>query len=155
MCGRFTLFASKESIRNEYDITNEFPQYEMLYNIAPSQYVLAVIQANNERRIGQLQWGLVPGWASDTKIAYNLINARSETAHSKPSFKRAFESRRCIIPSSGFYEWKKLDGRKQPYLIKPSNGPLFSFAGLWEKWLDEESNPLYSCTILTTTPMIS
>jgi putative SOS response-associated peptidase YedK len=102
-----------------------------------------------------MRWGLVPFWATDMSIGSRMINARSEEASVKPAFRAAFRSKRCIVPVSGFYEWKKLgEGqRKQPYYLRPPGGGIFAFAGLWESWrggslgVDAE---LLTFTILTT-----
>jgi putative SOS response-associated peptidase YedK len=97
------------------------------------------------------RWGLVPSWASDLSIGYKLINARSETAPSKPSFRSAFRQRRCLIPADGFYEWKKTGAKhKQPYHIHLKDGSVFGCAGLWEHWQSAEGEVVESCTILTT-----
>jgi putative SOS response-associated peptidase YedK len=99
--------------------------------------------------VATLRWGLVPQWADDIKIGYRLINARSETAAEKPAFRTAFRQRRCLIPTDGFYEWQKLEGRKQPHYIRRRDGQPFAFGGLWERW-NKGEQPLESCTILTT-----
>ena len=81
-----------------------------------------------------MRWGLIPSWADDPKIGSRMINARGETVAEKPSFRKAFRSRRCLIPADGFYEWKKEGSKKQPYRVhRPDEGP-FAFAGLWERW---------------------
>ena len=152
MCGRFTLFTDEQELIDEFAIENSFT-YEQSFNIAPSQHVLAIINNGKENRAGQLHWGLIPPWAKDKKIAYKMINARGETLAEKPSFKRAFQSRRCIIPTSGFYEWKRTEDGKKPYFIRLKNQDLFAFAGLWEKWKDPISEEdIYTCTIVTTSP---
>jgi putative SOS response-associated peptidase YedK len=97
------------------------------------------------------RWGLIPSWSSDPKIAYKLINARSETVVDKPSFRSAFKQRRCLIPASAFYEWQKTGARsKQPFCIRPRNGGLFALAGLWERWHNPQGEEIETCTILTT-----
>ncbi|NEU32070.1 SOS response-associated peptidase [bacterium LRH843] len=149
MCGRFTLFGPPESLQEEFDLAT-LPILDERYNIAPTQDVFAIIQAEHKRRAGYLKWGLIPSWSKDATFCHKLINARAETIDSKPSFKRAFERRRCIIPASGFYEWMKLDEGKQPHFIFPTTMNFFAFAGLWEKWIDEQNHPTYSCTIITT-----
>src|SRR6516162_2850912 len=96
------------------------------------------------------RWGLVPSWASDLSIGYKLINARSETADSKPSFRSAFRQRRCLVVADGFYEWKKNGAKhKQPFHIHLNDGSVFGFAGLWEHWQSAEGEVVESCTILT------
>ncbi|MEM1179261.1 MAG: SOS response-associated peptidase, partial [Acidobacteriota bacterium] len=125
------------------------------FNIAPTQSVPAVRQREDgANHLTALRWGLVPFWADDLKIGHRMINARSETAASKPSFRSAYKRRRCLLLTDGFYEWKKLDGAKQPiHIHRPGRRP-FTFAGLWERWSkgqDEGQPPVESCTILTTS----
>jgi putative SOS response-associated peptidase YedK len=96
-----------------------------------------------------LRWGLIPSWADDPTIGNRLINARSETVASKPSFRAAFKNRRCLIPADGFYEWKKEGKTKQPLHIQRKHGLPFAFAGLWEEW-ERENEIIQSCTIITT-----
>ena len=123
------------------------------YNVAPTQEVPAVVAGNGggERRLEMLRWGLIPSWADDPGIGARMINARSETVAEKPSFRRAFKERRCLIPADGFYEWQKTNGGKQPYYLRMKSGRPFAFAGLWESWKGD-GNEIRSCTILTTNP---
>ena len=150
MCGRFTLRASPVDISHLFALA-EVPPMEPRYNIAPTQQVLAVgANSTGDRHTATLRWGLVPPWAWDEKIGYRLINARSETAADKPAFRHAFRKRRCLIPTSGFYEWQKTGGKtKQPYYICREDGLPFAFAGLWEEWTKGEK-PIDSCAMLTT-----
>jgi putative SOS response-associated peptidase YedK len=121
------------------------------YNIAPSQPVAVVRQAaDGTRELVKLRWGLVPSWAKDVSVGNQLINARSETAATKPAFRAAMRQRRCLVPTDGFYEWKKVGKQKQPYFIRRADDKPFAFAGLWERWSDAEGRPLETCTILTT-----
>lgn len=121
------------------------------YNIAPSQDIL-VLGSNGHSRVGTtMKWGLVPSWANDTKIGYKMINARSETIDEKPSFKNSFKSKRCLVLSDGFYEWKKDEKGKQPYRFVMKDRKPFVMAGLWERW-DKGKTPLFTCTVITTTP---
>jgi len=150
MCGRFSLTLSFKDLR-DYFLLNEGFDPEARYNIAPSQDVAAVRLEEGHRRLVSLHWGLIPFWADDLKIGYRTINARSETAHKTPSFRAAFRSRRCLIPASGFYEWEKKQGTKQPYFIYRTDGKPMAFAGLWEHWEDKEGKEVIeSGTILTT-----
>jgi putative SOS response-associated peptidase YedK len=116
VCGRFTLRASSRDLAQVF-IVPDLPLFPPRYNIAPGQPIAAVRPkpADGGRELVALRWGLVPRWASDPAIGYRLINARAETAASKPSFRAAFEARRCLLPADGFYEWRKAGGRKQPY----------------------------------------
>ncbi len=124
------------------------------YNIAPSQKVVIVRLSpdSGERRAMPAVWGLVPSWTKDPKIGAGLINARSETAAEKPSFRAAFKHRRCLIPASGFYEWQRSGGYKQPYYFAMASGEPFAMAGLWEHWRGSDGSVIESCVILTTEP---
>ncbi|QQK76842.1 SOS response-associated peptidase [Salicibibacter cibarius] len=150
MCGRFTLFDQIKAIQKRFGINvSKLDEATPSFNIAPSQSVIAIINDGERNRLGQLRWGLIPFWAKDTKIGYKMINARAETITEKSSFKHAFIRRRCLIPANGFYEWKTVNGQKQPYLIQLKGEGLFGFAGLWEKWTDGEET-IFSCAIITT-----
>lgn len=152
MCGRFTLTAEPEAIQQAFNLSETPSQVQPRYNIAPSQPV-AVITNENPQKLDHFKWGLVPFWAKDVKIGYRLINARSETAHEKPSFRAAFKYRRCLIPVDGFYEWVKHEEKhKTPMHIHMKGWKLFAFAGLWERWSSPDGSELYTCTILTTQP---
>lgn len=129
MCGRFTLYSSISDIKKAFAVDTVTGEMKPSFNIAPGDEIYAVIQ-HEEKRMGKLHWGLVPPWAKNPSEASGLINARVETLHEKPSFKRAFQRRRCLIPANGFYEWKD----KQPWYCTPATGSLFGFAGLWETW---------------------
>jgi putative SOS response-associated peptidase YedK len=120
-------------------------------NVSPGDRV-AVVTDGVKRSVDFFRWGLVPGWAKDISIGNKLINARAETLIEKPSFRNAFARRRCLIPASGFYEWRAEGGRKQPYLFQLADHKALTFAGLWEHWEDNQGNELFSCTIITTAP---
>ena len=147
MCGRFTLALSKEVIESTLDVYLD--ELEPSYNIAPTQRVLSIVQGKEEKRAGFMRWGLIPSWAKDKKIGSRMINARSETVDKKPSFKHLLSRRRCLIVADGFYEWDQHGKEKQPYRFSLKNNPVITFAGLWDRW-EEEDNEIISCTILTT-----
>ncbi|MEJ2590836.1 MAG: SOS response-associated peptidase [Candidatus Thiodiazotropha sp.] len=149
MCGRFYLDAQQEALADYFDL-EQAPELTPRYNIAPSQAVLAVVQAGAGREIRSLHWGLIPFWAKDRKIGYRTINARAETVESKPAYRAAFKHRRCLIPASGFYEWKALASCKQPYCIRPKRAPLFALAGLYEHWQGQGGETVDSCSIIVT-----
>ncbi|MGA7821767.1 MAG: SOS response-associated peptidase, partial [Candidatus Sulfotelmatobacter sp.] len=88
----------------------------------------------------------------DPSIATGTINAKSETAATKPAFRDSLKSRRCLIPADGFYEWERDGKTKQPFCFEVGDGGLFAFAGLWERWRDPSGQWVKSCSILTTTP---
>ncbi|EMF46082.1 hypothetical protein B481_2668 [Planococcus halocryophilus Or1] len=127
-------------------------EYAVSYNIAPSQQVVAIVNDGDKNRLGQLRWGLIPPWAKDTKIGYKMINARSETVAEKPSFRKAFKKKRCLVVADSFYEWQHKDGEKIPMRIKLKTGEPFAFAALWESWKAPDGQIVNSCSILTTAP---
>ncbi len=151
MCGRFTLTVSGRVLAELFDV-EAVPELDPRYNIAPSQPVLAArADAAGEREVARLRWGLIPSWAHDPSIGNRMINARAEGVASKPSFRSAVRRRRCLIAADGFFEWRKVAGGKQPYLIRFADGRPFAFAGLWERWA-KGPEPVDSCTIITTRP---
>lgn len=158
MCGRFTLSTPAAKLMELFQLT-DFPRLEPRYNVAPSQWIACIREdPKRQREAVLMRWGLVPAWAKDASIGNRMINARSETAAEKPSFRRAFAARRCLVPVDGFYEWEKVTAQhKQPWLIRMQSGQPFALAGLWEAWTDrnntggeQAATPLLSCTILTT-----
>ncbi len=151
MCGRFSL-SKTDDLDQRFMITQDYlpKQINVSYNIAPSQQILSVIHDGTQRRMGHLRWGLIPRWAKDEKIGYKLMNARSESLAEKPSFKKPFQTQRCLIIADGFYEWKKVDGEKKPYRITVNNEDSFAFAGLWEKWDSPSGQSIFTGTIITT-----
>ena len=154
MCGRFTLTATIDELMDRFDVESflQEEEYSPSYNVAPSQSVLAVLNNGKENRMGFLRWGLIPPWAKDKSIGYKMINARSETLAEKPSFKHAYQKKRCIIVADSFYEWKRVDGKiKIPMRIKLKSNHLFAMAGLWEKWKSPEGKDIFSCSVITTS----
>ena len=151
MCGRYSQTKSGEAIAQTFNLSAT-PDPQPRYNIAPTQPVSAIAQTEDEREYRVFQWGLVPSWAKDPSIGSRMINARSETAAEKPSFRAAFKRRRCLIVADGFYEWQKTGGKKQPYYVQVKDQEIFGFAGLWETWQSGDGSHLESCTILTTEP---
>jgi len=150
MCGRYTLRVNTETLAEKFNVKGDLPDLPPSYNVAPGREVATVVSDDGGRRLEMMRWGLIPSWADDPGIGYRMINARSETAPSKPSFRQAFKKRRCLIPADGFYEWKKENGGKQPYHFRLKAGEPFAFAGLWETWNDPDGGSVLSCTILTT-----
>jgi putative SOS response-associated peptidase YedK len=150
MCGRFTRHTSVKALATLFDLS-EVPEMTASYNIAPTQQVAAVRlgPVDAKRHLVWLRWGLIPSRADEAR-GQPLINARSESAAEKPAFRFAFRQRRCLIAADGFYEWRKQDGAKQPFYIRLCDGGPFAFAGLWDRWQKSESEPIESCTILTT-----
>lgn len=157
MCGRSSLTKNEKEIEKRFNATfysDELERYNPLpnYNVAPT-HMCPVITGEEPEKIHLFRWGLIPFWAKDVKIGYKMINARSETLLEKASFKKAAESRRCIVPMDGFYEWKREGKIKTPYRITTTNVDIFSVAGIWEKWTNKEKNEIiYSFTIITQGP---
>jgi len=148
MCGRFTLRTPPSLVAEEFELPL-LPPYVPRWNIAPTQQVLAVRLHDGKAEAAMLRWGLIPAWTDELKKLPLLINAKTETAATKPSFRAAFKRRRCLVVADGYYEWRALGKQKQPYYHRLTNERPFAFAGLWERWEKGES-PVESCTILTT-----
>jgi putative SOS response-associated peptidase YedK len=151
MCGRFVGFRPIKELQAYFPIDVANVEFTPNYNTAPTQEVLAITRQEDQNHLEKIYWGLVPFWAKDKAIGSRMINARSETVATKPSFRVAFRKRRCLILADGFYEWKGEKGHKQPmFLTLPDRNP-FAFAGLWEIWDNKgkEEVPYRSCTILT------
>ena len=149
MCGRFTLTANPQVVRDTFNLTNVPGELEPRFNVAPTQPV-AVITNEDPKTLTFHRWGLIPSWAKDISIGSKLINARADSAHEKPAFRAAFKRRRCIIPADGFYEWQQGEAGKTPHFIHLKGQPVFGFAGLWEIWHSPDGDELRTCTILTT-----
>ena len=154
MCGRYRLSPRKQIVEEYFDSVSEEPDWTPRYNVAPTQSVPIIRQNLKEphRELSLARWGLIPSWSKDSSGAAGMINARSETADTKPAFRDALKFRRCLIPADGFYEWQKNGRVKQPYCFEVREGELFAFAGIWECWKDWTGKPLETCSILTTSP---
>lgn len=150
MCGRLTLTSSAEEIASVFRLAT-LPQVEPRYNLAPTQPSLIVRgNAQGSHEAKNARWGLLPQWAKDASFGSKTFNARSETVAEKPSFRDAYKKRRCLVPSNGFYEWEKRGTKKQPWYFHLPGQRLFAFAGLWERWIDPETEQeVRSFTILT------
>jgi putative SOS response-associated peptidase YedK len=178
MCGRYASSRRPEDLVEEFEIDKVEVKETLAadYNVAPTKQVYAVLQrprdteeaggdrASGERQLRTVKWGLVPFWAKDPSIGNKMINARMETVHEKPAFRRAFAARRCLLPADGYYEWYATEQKtkagkplKQPFFIHPADGSVMAMAGLYEIWRDptrDEDDPQrfqWTCTVLTTT----
>jgi putative SOS response-associated peptidase YedK len=159
MCGRFTnRFTWRElyELYELYSLTDQDMASSNLqpkFNIAPTQTVPVVRSNHSVRQLAMMRWGLVPSFAKDLSAGSKCFNARAETVAEKPTFKRAFRQRRCLVPADGFYEWKAEGKAKQPYFITLKERAPFAFAGLWESWRpNDKSNEVETFTIITTAP---
>jgi putative SOS response-associated peptidase YedK len=150
MCGRFLLATPADEIARAFGVVGEMPALRPRYNIAPKQDVLIIHAGADGPRAATARWGLIPSWSKDETMGARTINARMETADTRPVFRDAFRKRRCLVPADGFYEWKKLpDGGKQPMAITRADGRPMGMAGLWETWRAPDGTELRTCTILT------
>ncbi|MEW1722188.1 SOS response-associated peptidase [Streptomyces sp. NPDC093109] len=179
MCGRYAASRRPEDLQGLFGVEKWEPEETLApdWNVAPTKEVYAVLERPLKeapdprpvRQLRRLKWGLVPSWAKSPEGAARMINARSETVHEKPSFRRAFTARRCILPADGYYEWvtgsderqleeqgRKKRSRKQPYFVTPADGSVMALAGLYEFWRDPALPPDHpgawwaTCTVLTT-----
>jgi putative SOS response-associated peptidase YedK len=180
MCGRYASSRRPEDLVEEFEIDKVEVKETLApdFNVAPTKPVYTVVQRppgrdgsgddradeRPERQLRVTSWGLVPFWAKDPAIGNKMINARMETVHEKPAFRRAFATRRCLLPADGYYEWYPTEQKtkagkplKQPFFIHPADGGVMAMAGLYEIWRDptrDEDDPArfkWTCTVLTTT----
>jgi putative SOS response-associated peptidase YedK len=154
MCGRYRLSRRKQLVEEYFDSASWDDDWNPRYNVAPTQAVPVIRQNPKEpiRELSLMKWGLVPHWAKDSSGAAGMINARSETAATKPAFRDPLRFRRCLVPADGFYEWSRMGKAKQPFCFEVSDGKLFALAGLWDRWKDPNGNWIRTCSILTTAP---
>jgi putative SOS response-associated peptidase YedK len=155
MCGRFTLTTTDTGkLKDTFDISDvRVDDIQPRYNIAPTQNILTVVADSDDKRyLGSMRWGFIPSWHKDESKLSGFINARSETAAEKPTFRSAFKKRRCLIVADGFYEWQKQDDdSKIPMYIHLSQHGPFGMAGLWERYQNPATGEVWvTCTILTT-----
>lgn len=171
MCGRYATARARQELLDEFQIQLDATEdaLEPDYNVAPTRNVPVVLARHAKdapeepalRQLRLVRWGLVPSWAKDISIGSKMINARAETVREKPSYRRAFAKRRCLLPADGFYEWYKVENpgekpQKQPFFIHPKDGQVMAMAGLYELWRprteegEEPADWLWTCTIITT-----
>lgn len=151
MCGRYFLNASADQLAQSFAPLQNRVRLQARYNIAPTQPVPVIFEQSGRRELSFMRWGLVPSWSKSIETRFHLFNARLETLNEKPAFKAAYRYRRCILPASGFYEWRQ-EGQsgKQPYAIRPNDQQPLWLAGIWEHWQTAEGSELQSCCIITT-----
>lgn len=153
MCGRFSMVFTEGDLDAHFSLDDPIGfAVEARYNVAPGQLAPVVVMREGRRRLELFRWGLVPSWAADDRGGARMINARSETAHQSRAFAAAFARRRCLVPASGFFEWRPAPGgRKTPFHFFLKNFQPFAFAGLCESWRPHVSDPpLHTFAILTT-----
>jgi putative SOS response-associated peptidase YedK len=153
MCGRYRLTAKERWLSTYFNLDPEDVDWVARWNVAPTQEVATIRQDRREpkRKFKLMRWGLIPYWAKDSSFRASTINAVSETVAEKPAFREPLRRRRCLIPATGFYEWRQAgEKQKQPYNIGMADDGLFAFAGLWDRWNAPDGKMIESCTILTT-----
>ena len=150
MCGRYALYGPIKRSRERDRWFDQLETFGPRYNIAPTQASPVTRCVDGKPVLAALCWGLIPFWAKDPAIGNRLINARAETVSEKPAFRAAYRARRCLVPASGFYEWKKVPRGKQPYYITSAERTVLAFAGLWEHWQPAGAASTLSFTIVTT-----
>ena len=155
MCGRFTSEYQLSMLYEHFGVEDGHLDLTPRYNIAPTQQI-PVARNDGERNIlTMMRWGLVPFWSKEINSRYTMINARDDKILDTRSYSGPFKTKRCLIPATGFYEWKKLDAKtKQPMLIRLKTGDVFAFAGIWERWQDKskpDDESVLSCSIITTS----
>jgi putative SOS response-associated peptidase YedK len=149
MCGRYAITSAPEAIRALFRYPEQ-PNFPPRYNVAPTQPIPIVRLNEGKRQFALVRWGLLPSWVKDPKNFTLLINARGESVIDKPAFRAAMKRRRCLIPADGFYEWKAIAGRKQPYYVRLKSGAPMALAGLWETWTGPNGEELETAAIVTT-----
>jgi putative SOS response-associated peptidase YedK len=151
MCGRFALYTDPIALAKKFQ-TENLLDLQPSYNVAPSQTIPIIRNEQGHRLFALARWGLIPSWAKDIRIGYNTINARADTVAEKPSFRSAFQRRRCLIPADGSFEWQEIAGNKikQPWYISLTNQEPMALAGLWEHWQGSDGSEIESCTIIVT-----
>jgi putative SOS response-associated peptidase YedK len=152
MCGRYVITEDPSTLANYFKVERTVTDtFDVSYNVAPTDPVLAIAEHDGIRQMGSFRWGLVPHWAKDTKGPLN-INARAETVATKSSFRDSFRRKRCIVPATGFFEWEPKDRGRLPHYIRLTGDRPMAFAGIWASWKDPMTEQwMRSCSIITTT----
>lgn len=159
MCGRYASSRRPEALVEEFEVVAPVAQeLRPDFNVAPTKLVYSVVNRAEGRSLSVMKWGLVPSWAKDPSIGSRMINARLETVAEKPAYKRAFTSRRCILPADGYYEWYTGEGpkpKKQPFFIRRADGQSLAMAGIYEMWRDPSKSEDDPTSLLITASVIT
>lgn len=154
MCGRFAIETDAAVLLAAFDaLAEEGFTLAPRWNVAPTQSVPLVRVVDGVRRLGLARWGLVPSWARDATGGPRAINARAETVATKSTFRAAFQRRRCVVPASGWFEWRRSETPRQPFYFSAASGGPLAFAALWERWRDPAGGEVVdTCAIVTCAP---
>ncbi|MDP3981125.1 MAG: SOS response-associated peptidase [Chlamydiota bacterium] len=150
MCGRYTITKGAKELIGRFSFNDADNTFRPRYNAAPKQVLPVVCRTAGQNILRMMRWGLIPSWANEASIGQKMINARAETLHSKPSFKRPFFSQRCLVPADGYYEWPTINNKKTPVRFLLKDASLFAFAGLWDRWKTPLGEFMDTYTIITT-----
>ncbi|MBN2490067.1 MAG: SOS response-associated peptidase [Planctomycetes bacterium] len=150
MCGRFTLIHTADELARIFQVRSHDLALAPSYNVAPRHSSAVVLGGPGQHELRLMHWGLIPSWATDARIGDRMINARAETAAEKPAFRQPFRRRRCVVPASGFYEWKRTADGKTPHYITSARGQVLPLAGLWDRWNVDRDTVVETFTIVTT-----
>jgi len=135
MCGRYSIAKDLTELEKLVKFIYKITDFKPRYNIAPRSHVPVLVWENNQTVLKEMRWGLIPGWAKDEMIGDKLTNARAETLTEKPSFKKPFQTQRCLIPCDGYFEWQRSDQGKIPFRFTMLDDRFFCLAGVWERWI--------------------
>lgn len=152
MCGRYKLNLNQDFYK-QFGIVNKLPSFPKSSQVSPGQVEPVIIKQEGLNLVWTMKWGLIPFWAKDRGVGNKMFNVRSESLSTKIGFRKSFQTKRCLVPSNGFYEWKTENGIKVPYYIEVRNRPFFAFAGIYDIWEEPVSGrEVYSYAIITTKP---
>ena len=152
MCGRYNLNLNQDFYK-QFGVVNKLPSFPKNYQVSPGQVEPVIIKQEGLTLAWTMKWGLIPFWAKDRGVGNKMFNVRSESLTTKIGFRKSFQTKRCLVPSNGFYEWKTENGTKIPYFIEVQDRPLFAFAGIYDLWEEPVSGrEVYSFAIITTQP---
>jgi len=152
MCGRMTQRTDPGEVARIFDAElRDEAEFTPSYNVAPTDPLTVVLQRDDGRAVERHRWGLIPSWADSPASGAKMINARSETLTTSPAFRVAFRGRRCIVPSDGFYEWRRTGAQRQPFFLHPPAGGVLAMAGLWSVWKDPATGLWVPSSAVITT----
>ena len=152
MCGRYNLNLNNDFYKR-FGLVNQLPSFPKNIQVSPGQIEPIITHQNGTNLVWIMKWGLIPFWAKERQVGNKMFNVRAESLTTKIGFKKSFQTKRCLVPSNGFYEWKTENGKKVPYLIEVKDRPLFAFAGIYDIWQEPVSgHEIYSYAIITTKP---